>query len=83
MISRYFYDNGYDVQHILHSKVIKSHQELEKEMIEGLLHKRGSKLHDVDTLFGSYSAEDQRRDAYRLKNASIGYKPGEEYENGV
>lgn len=83
MISRYFYDNGYDVQHILHTKEIKSHGELEKEMIEGMLHKRGSKLPDIDTMFGSYSAEDQRRDAYRLKNAAIGYKPGEEYENEI
>ena len=52
-------------------------------MIEGMLHKRGSKLPDIDTMFGSYSAEDQRRDAYRLKNAAIGYKPGEEYENEI
>ena len=83
MISRYFYDNGFDVQHILHTKEIKSHEELEKEMIEGMLRTRGSKLREVDTLFGTYSAEDQRRDAYRLKNAAIGYKPGEEYENEV
>ena len=83
MLSRYFYDNGFDVQHILHTKEIKSHEELEKEMIEGMLRKRGSKLPEVDTMFGTYSAEDQRRDAYRLKNAAIGYKPGQEYENEV
>ncbi len=83
MISRYFYDNGYDVKHILHTKEIVSHEELEKKMIEEFLHKRNSKLPEVDVMFGTYSAEDQRRDAYRLKNAAIGYKPGEEYENEV
>lgn len=83
MVSRYFYDNGFDVQHILHTKEIKSHEELEKEMIEGMLNKRGSKLPEVDLLFGSYSAEDQRRDAYRLKNNAIGFRPGEEYENNI
>ena len=83
MISRYFYDNGYEVQHILHTKEIKTHKELEEEMISDLLHKRGSKLPEVDLMFGTYSKEDQRRDAYRLKNASIGYKKGEEYINEV
>ncbi len=52
-------------------------------MIEGMLNKRGSKLPEVDTMVGTYSAEDQRLDAYRLKNAAIGFKPGEEYENEV
>ena len=83
MVSRYFYDNGYEVRHILHTKEIVSHEELEKKMIEEFLHKRNSKLPEIDVMFGTYSAEDQRRDAYRLKNAAIGYKPGEEYENEV
>lgn len=83
MISRYFYDNGYDVKHILHTKEIISHEELEKKMIAGFLHKRNSKLPEVDLMLNTYSAEDQRRDAYRLKNAAIGYKPGEDYENEV
>lgn len=83
MISRYFHDQGFEVKHILHTKEIVSHDELEKKMISEMLSKRNSKLPEVDTMFGTYSAEDQRRDAYRLKNAAIGYKPGEEYENEV
>ena len=81
MISRYFYDNGFEVKHILHTKEIKTHEELEKEMISGMLQKRNSKLPEIDQLFGTYTAEDQRRDAYRIKNAAIGYKPGENNEN--
>ena len=83
MVSRYFFDNGYDVFHILHTSEIKTHKELEDEMIEGMLRKRNSKLPEVDAMFGTYTAEDQRRDAYRLKNKSIGYKPCEENENEI
>ena len=32
-------------------------------------------------MFGDYTTEEQRADAYRLKNKEIGYKPGEAYEN--
>lgn len=80
MISRYFYDNGVDVQHILHSKEVRGHQELEQEMIQGMLSKRNSKLPEVDLMFMTYSEEDQRQDAYRIKNLEIGYKPGESQE---
>lgn len=80
MISRCFYDNGVDVQHILHSKEVRSHQELEKEMIQGMLSKRNSKLPEVDLMFMTYSEDDQRQDAYRIKNLEIGYKPGESQE---
>lgn len=80
MISRYFYDNGVDVQHILHSKEVRSHQELEQEMIQGMLSKRNSKLPEVDLMFMTYSEDEQRQDAYRIKNLEIGYKPGESQE---
>lgn len=83
LVSRYFYDNGTEVNHILHSKEIKSHLELETKMISEFLKKKNSKLQEVDELFGLYTAEDQRRDAYRLKNQEIGYKPGIEFENGI
>lgn len=83
MVSRYFYDNGYDVRHILHSQEIKTHSELEEEMIACLLRKRQSKLREVDQMFGEYTAEQQRVDAYRLKNQEVGYKPGEAYENEI
>ena len=81
MVSRYFYEHGIDVKHILHSKEIKPHEELEQEMILAYLNKHNSKLREVDAMFGDYSIEDRRRDAYRLKNIEIGYRPGEAYEN--
>lgn len=80
LISRYFYDNGYDVRHILHSKEIVSHDVLEEEMINDYLKKRNNRLQEVDEMFGSYSSEQQRIDAYRLKNEEIGYKTGQDYE---
>ena len=80
LISRYFYDNGIDVQHILKDGNLASHEELEKEMIEEYLHSKKHRLAEIDQLFGSYTKEDQRRDAYRLKNKEIGYKPQYELE---
>ena len=80
LVSRYFYDNGLDVQHILKDGELASHEFLEKEMIDEYLHSKKPKLADIDQLFGSYTAEDQRCDAYRLKNKEIGYKPQYELE---
>ena len=34
----------------------------------------------IDELFGTYTAEDQLNDAYRLKNKEIGYKPSLQLE---
>ena len=75
MVSRYFYDHGLDVQHILKDGTLVSHASLEKKMINQFLHSRKYRLSEVDLLFGTYSEEDQRNDAYRLKNKEIGYKP--------
>ena len=75
MVSRYFYDQGVDVQHILKDGILASHASLEKEMINQFLHSRKYHLPEIDLLFGSYSEEEQRKDAYRLKNKEIGYKP--------
>ena len=75
MVSRYFYDLGLDVQHILKDGTLASHASLEKEMINQFLHSRKYRLSEVDLLFGTYSEEEQRKDAYRLKNKEIGYKP--------
>ena len=79
MISRYFVDNGYEVNHILHSDEIVPHSVLEKEMID--LYVKKKKLREVDLLFGEYDAATQRIDAYRLKNKDIGYRIGDIYEN--
>ena len=75
LVSRYFYDKGLNVQHILKNGNLVSHAKLEKEMIEGHLHSRKYHLSEVDLLFGTYTEEEQRKDAYRLKNKEIGYKP--------
>lgn len=75
LISRYFSDNGLDVQHILKDGELASHATLEKEMIDEYLHSKKHRLPEIDQLFNSYTKEDQRRDAYRLKNKEIGYKP--------
>lgn len=84
-ISRYFYELGWDVQHIVRDEetgdpVIRSHQELEKVMI--LDYVKRNKLKSVggqmsDSLFldfgDGYTEEQQRIDAYRLKNHEIGW----------
>lgn len=75
MVSRYFYEKGLDVQHILKDGLLASHESLEKEMINQYLHSRKYHLSEVDLLFGTYSNEEQRKDAYHLKNKEIGYSP--------
>lgn len=90
-ISRYFYELGWDVQHIMRDEntyepIIRSHKELEKAMIQDYVKRK--KLKSVagqmsDSLFldfgDGYTEEQQRKDAYRLKNHEIGWVP--EYDN--
>ena len=61
-------------QDILKDATISSHEALEQEMIRDYLHSRRPLLPNIDELFGTYTAEDQRRDAYRLKNKEIGFR---------
>ena len=75
LVSRYFYERGIDVQHIMKDASLVSQADLEKEMIVSFLHSRKYHLSEVDYLFGSYTEEKQRKDAYRLKNKEIGYRP--------
>lgn len=81
LVARYFHDQGIEIQHILKDASIATHKQLEKEMINQYLHVRKPLLADVDELFGTYTDEDQLRDAYRLKNIEIGYRQqqGEDY----
>ena len=74
LVSRYFHETGVNVQHILKDAKLATHESLEKEMIKTYLHSRKYHVPEVDLMFGSYTEEDQRRDAYRLKNKEIGYK---------
>lgn len=80
LVSRYFYDNGWDVQHILKDAGLASHKSLEDEMINEYVHSKKNHLPEIDLLFGTYTKDDQRRDAYRMKNKEIGYKPQMELE---
>ena len=94
-ISRYFYDLGWDVRHIMRNEdteepVVHSHQELEKAMI--LDYVKRNKLKSVggqvsDTLFldfgDGYDEKQQRIDAYRLKNHEIGWVPEYDYDNNI
>lgn len=72
-VARYFHNHEVCVQHILKDASLITHAQLEKEMINQYLHVRKPLLADVDELFGTYTAEDQLLDAYRLKNKEIGY----------
>ena len=90
-ISRYFYDLGWDVQHIMRDEdtgdpIVRSHQVLEEAMIIDYV--KRNKLKSVggqmaDSLFADfgdgYDEQQQRIDAYRLKNHEIGWVP--EYDN--
>lgn len=75
LVSRYFFDKGFEVCHILKGAELASHEVLEQEMIKEYLRSQKYRLMEVDLLFGSYTAEEQRKDAYRLKNKEIGYIP--------
>ena len=77
LVARYFHENGWDVQHILKDAELASHETLEQQMILEFLHSRKYHVSEVDELFGTYTKEDQRRDAYRQKNREIGYRAEE------
>ena len=77
LVARYFYENGWDVQHILKDAELASHETLEQQMIQEFLHSRKYHVSEVDELFGTYTKKDQRRDAYRQKNREIGYRAEE------
>lgn len=95
-LSRFFYEKGWDVRHIVRDEnsgeaCWKSHKELEKQMILGYvalkklqeLPGQGQQMLFLD--FGDgYDEVQQRIDAYRLKNHEIGWVPTEnnnDYEN--
>ena len=81
-ISRYLYDNKYEIMHIIRDKEtyeiqLKTHKELEARMINEYVRK--GKLWDIGGLFAELNDEKkQREEAYRIKNREIGYKPAME-----
>lgn len=95
-LSRYFYENGWEVRHIIRDEnsgeaCWKSHEELENQMI--LSYVASKKLQELPgqgqqmlfmDLCDGYDEAQQRIDAYRLKNYEIGWVPAEnnnDYEN--
>ena len=85
-ISRYFYDLGWDVNHIMRSSetavpILVDHKTLEQRMIMNFVaHKKlksvGGQTRQLFSDYGDgYTSEQQRIDAYRLKNAEIGWSP--------
>ena len=75
LLARYFHEQGIDIQHILLGGSLRTQVDLEKDMIFKYLRSRKYHLAEIDQLMGTYTAEEQRRDAYRLKNLEIGYRP--------
>lgn len=80
LVSRYFYNQGIEVFHILKDANLATQAEVEKRMVNEFLHSRKYHLAEIDELFGTYTAEDQLADAYKLKNKEIGYKPALQLE---
>lgn len=90
LVSRYLYDNKYDIGHIIKEKqtgeiLIKTHKELEEEMILEFLSKKHPELPLTSEqimragflpgFVEECTEEEQRIYAYRLKNREIGYIP--------
>ena len=82
LVSRFFYEHGIDVVHILKDGTTVNHAMVEKEMISELIHSRKHHLTEVDQLFGTYTENEQRRDAYRVKNKEIGFRIHQNPEEG-
>lgn len=74
LVSKYFHNQGIEVLHILKDAELATQVEVEKRMVNEFLHSRKYHLAEVDELFGTYTAEDQLKDAYKLKNKEIGFK---------
>ena len=74
LVAKYFHEHGYEVRHIIKEGECITHEQLEKEMVSKYLHSKKHLLSEIDELFESYTANDQLRDAYILKNKEIGYR---------
>lgn len=71
MISIALKRDGFEVNHILKDKTLKSNAELEKQ----LLKKYDKKIPKPDMFQTNISADDQLKVAYRLRNKEIAYSP--------
>lgn len=71
MISAALKNEGFDVQHILKDKSLKSNAELEKQ----LLKKYEKQLPKPDIFNPDITEEDRLKKAYRLRNKDIAFSP--------
>jgi uncharacterized protein (DUF488 family) len=71
MVSIALQKDGFDVKHILKDKTLKSNASLERD----LLKKYDKKLPKPDMFQPDISAEDQLKEAYRLRNKEIAFSP--------
>ena len=74
LVAKYFHEHGYEVYHIIKEDECITPEQLEKEMVCKYLRSKRNQLSEIDELFGSYTAKDQLRDAYKLNNKEIGYR---------
>jgi uncharacterized protein (DUF488 family) len=73
MVSTALVRDGIDVVHIMKDGSVKTHQELEKELIK----KYEKKLPQPDIFTTNITPEEQLKVAYKLQNKDIAYAPGE------
>jgi hypothetical protein len=71
MISIALEKDGFDVNHILKDKTLKSNAQLESQ----LLRKYDKKIPKADMFDSNVSLDDQLKVAYRLRNREIAYSP--------
>ncbi len=73
MVSTALVRDGIDVLHIMKDGSVKTHHELEKELIK----KYEKKLPQPDIFTTSITPDEQLKVAYKLQNKNIAYAPGE------
>lgn len=71
LVSRYLFEQGLTIKHILRDKSLKENIDLQEEMIREYVKKK--KLQEVGGLFNDYDKAQQIIDAYRLKNHDIAF----------
>jgi uncharacterized protein (DUF488 family) len=80
MVSRWFYEHRIDVEHIVHNTdhqtVLRSHEELQDEMVREYVKKKKIPQIQPPDMFGENECtkEQQIVLAYRQKNKEIGYR---------
>ena len=74
LISRFFYEQGFDVKHIMKDQTIIDNVVVQKKMVEEYLNEK--KIRDINDIFAkleNYDVHQQIIDAYRVKNKEIAF----------